>query len=70
MKRCPKLYDALYYHLHYNHYPPIHPVFIPVASKAIWYARRGNGSKKLKLPNGKELTVYDIMEDLHLDGFL
>lgn len=65
-----KEHVALQYHLQYNHYPPVSLAFIPAVQKAIWHVRRGNYTKLIKLPNGKQLPVLQIIEELHLDGFL
>ena len=69
--------QRLYIHLRYNHYPPIHKVFIPSAQKAIKLAQQAIDEEKnelwnkiIKLPNGKQLSVYKIIEGLHLDSFL
>ena len=64
-------------HLRYNHYPPIHNIFIPVAQKAIKLAQQAIDEENnelcneiIDLPNGKKLSVYKIIEGLHLDSFL
>lgn len=61
---------ALYYHLKYNHYPPVSDTFLPTAEAAIDAANRGEWDTVLSLPNGKELTVSTIIEELHLRDFL
>ena len=61
---------ALEYHLTANCYPPVHPAFIPVAVMAIHYYKDGDYDTIIALPNGKALTVYQIVEGLHLDAFV
>lgn len=61
---------ALSWHLTSNHYPPVHPVFLPIAKEAIARANAGDWDSVLDLPNGKRLTVATIVEELHLDFFL
>jgi hypothetical protein len=61
---------ALEYHLQHNHFPPVHPVFIPVAKEAIEKARFEEWDDQLVLPNERVLSVADIIRQLHLDAFL
>ena len=62
--------QALGLHLQCNHYPPVNSVFIPVARDAIDRANREDYDTVLKMPNGKSLSVSQIIEGLHLDCFL
>jgi len=62
--------QAIRHHLQYNHYPPVHESFVPVAQKAIELVNKGEYSTKIEMPNGRVLTAADIVEGLHLDGFL
>jgi len=69
--------ERLEIHLKGNHFPPIHSDFIPPAKKAIKLAQEAidteddtNWGEIIELPNGKELPVSEIIEGLHLDGFL
>lgn len=62
--------QALRWHLQSNHYPPIHEIFIPIAEEAIERANAGEWEKEIEMPNGKTLTVGEIVEGLHLDSFL
>lgn len=61
---------ALTAHLGSNHYPPVHPVFVPVAKEAIELANDGNWAAELTLPNGITKSVSEIIDELHLDAFL
>ena len=61
---------ALEWHLQYNHYPPISLAFVPVAGLAIDKANAEEWEEIIKMPNGKELTVAEIVEGLHLESFL
>ena len=62
--------QALQWHLQYNHYPPVSLVFVPVAEIAIDKANAEEWEEIIKMPNGKELTVAEIVEGLHLESFL
>ena len=61
---------ALRWHLTSNHYPPIHEVFMPIAERAIELAQDEEWDTILDLPNGKRLSVAEVIEGLHLDCFL
>jgi hypothetical protein len=65
-----KLEIALEQHLQYNHYPPVPTVFIPSCKKAIELANDEKWDEELALPNGKTLTVTQIIEGLHLEWFV
>lgn len=54
-------------HLQSNHYPSVHPVFIPTAIDAIEMVNSGEGNTVIKMPNGVEKTAYKIVEGLHLE---
>lgn len=62
--------QAIRHHLQYNHYPPVHDSFVPIAQKAIELVNKGEYSAKIKMPNGKVLSAAEIVEGLHLDYFL
>lgn len=62
--------DSLSIHLRSNHYPPVHPVFIPIARKAIELANAGDWDAVIDMPNGISKSVSGIIEGLHLDAFL
>jgi len=64
------LETALAWHLQANHYPPVHPVFVDAALKAIEAAQFGEYDNAVELPNGKILTAGQIVEGLHLEAFL
>lgn len=70
MKEVLELEQLLHWHLQYNHFPPIHPIFIEIAKKAIDLANMDEWETNVILPNGKILTVADIVEQLHLTTFL
>jgi hypothetical protein len=55
------------WHLQGNHYPPVHPTFIPVAIEAIEKVNDGEGNTVITMPNGIEKTAYGIVEGLHLE---
>jgi hypothetical protein len=61
---------ALDDHLRYNHYPPIHPDFKPVAVEAIDKANEGDWEHEITMPNGITKTVGEIVEGMHLEAFL
>jgi hypothetical protein len=61
---------ALQWHLSYNCYPPINPVFLDSAEQAIDAVLSEEGDLEIELPNGRVLTAYDICNQLHLDAFL
>lgn len=62
--------QALRWHLQYNHYPPVNEVFIPVAKEAIDRGNQEDWDCIIKMPNGHELAVVQIIEGLHLESFL
>lgn len=62
--------QAIRHHLQYNHYPPVHESFVPVAQRAIELVNKGEYSTKIEMPNSKVLTAAEIIEGLHLDCFL
>lgn len=61
---------ALAFHLQYNHYPPMHLAWLPVAKKAIRLANKGKRDEAIKYPNGLEKTVGFTIKGLHLETFL
>jgi hypothetical protein len=58
------------HHLGYNHFPPIDPMFDASALRAIDLANGEDWDAEITMPNGVTLTVGEIVEGLHLDGFL
>ncbi len=62
--------QALEWHLQYNHYPPVHPIFFESAKEAIRLANQEDYDTVIILPNEKRLTVSAIIEGLHLDSFI
>lgn len=72
----------LHYHLQYNHYPPVPERVIPYAAAAIDLANDGDTELVIRLsfddgsvgtltrPDGSEVTVAELIEELHLEGFL
>ena len=65
-----ELDQLLHWHLQYNHYPPIHTIFIESAKKAINLANHNEWETNINLPNGRKLSVAEIVDRLHLDTFL
>lgn len=68
---------ALRHHLTHSHYPPVHSIFITVARDALKIARRAKETENwetmedyIELPNGLEKTVWEIVEELHLEKFI
>ena len=57
-------------HLQSNHFPPVHPVFLPVAKEAIERANAGDWDHEITMPNDVVLTVSEIVSQLHLSAFL
>jgi hypothetical protein len=64
------LENALYMHFQSNHYPAVHPVFIPTAVEAIDKANDGDWGYVQTYPNGLERTVANTVEGLHLNAYL
>ena len=63
-----KLENAVYYHLHYNHFPSLPDAMVDVCIKAIPYARRENWEHRIRLPKGitwggkRTISVADAVE--------
>jgi hypothetical protein len=70
MKEFLELDQLLHWHLQYNHFPPIHPIFIETAKKAIDLANVDEWKTIIALPNGRILTAAEIIDQLHLETFL
>lgn len=64
------LEQALAWHLSANHYPPVHPVFLPTARQAIELANQGDWNAEIVMPNGITKSVAGIIDGLHLSAFL
>lgn len=65
------LETALRIHLSSNHYPPVHPDFIPVCQWAIVvYNEGGDLSAEITMPNGVVKTAWQVIDGLHLECFL
>lgn len=62
--------DTLRWHLQHNHYPPVHLDFLPPVKEAIERANADDWESEITLPNGRILTVHQIVTGLHLDAFL
>lgn len=65
------------WHLQSNHYPPVNPVFIPVAKQAIEaavYAETVEDwsglDEMVEMPNGLEKSLGEIIDGLHLHAFI
>lgn len=62
------LATAVAVHLSANHYPPVHPDFVPVALWAIeTVGDDPNGT--VVMPNGITKTAWQVVEGLHLSHF-
>ncbi len=66
---------ALEWHLTANHFPPIHPVFIPLAKQVIERAVAATEDpavwdEAVRMPNGRTTTVREIVGGLHLWPFV
>jgi len=59
----------LKWHLQFNHYPPVHEVFVPLCEQVIACANAGEWNAVLDMPNGLSRTVAYIVENLHLEPF-
>ena len=60
----------LRHHLGYNHFPPVSPDFDYVAAEAIEAGRDEDWGREITLPTGTVLTACEVVEQLHLDGWL
>jgi hypothetical protein len=70
MKEMLDLNQLLHWHLQHNHFPPIHSIFVETAKEAIDLANQGEWEQRITLPNGRVLTVAEIIQQLHLEPFL
>lgn len=68
---------SLQHHLQYNHFPSVHSIFVPIAEAAITIAVEAVEDDDLErldnileLPNGVELPVRRIMDELHLWAYV
>lgn len=61
---------ALVWHLSANHFPPISEAFLPVAKQAIDLANDDDWDTVLTMPNGRDSSVGEIVEGMHLSAFL
>lgn len=67
--------QALEWHLTANHFPPLHACFLPVAKQAI---DRGVSAtddpavwdEAVRMPNGRTMTVRQIVGAIHLWPFI
>jgi hypothetical protein len=64
------LEQAIAIHLQSNHYPPVHPIFIPTCVEAINLASCDDWDVEIEMPNGVTKTVAGIVEGLHLSAFI
>ena len=80
-----ELNQALEWHLTSNHYPPVSVDFIPACKQAIQTFVVAAGSSDglgedhvfeqlndtmVELPNGKFMSVVELVDALHLDAFV
>lgn len=61
---------ALRFHLKSRMFPPIHDDFFPAIKQAIEYVDAGIGGYTVDLPNGRTLSAWDVIEQLHLEPFI
>lgn len=61
---------ALLWHLQTNHYPPINAFFVDTAMRAINLAADEEYGDIIELPNGNNITVEDVCDQLHLWDFV
>jgi hypothetical protein len=61
---------ALTWHLTSNHFPPVHTLFVDPAMEAIQFAVDEDWDHVIHLPNGVELSVTEIIDELHLWPFV
>jgi hypothetical protein len=57
------------WHLGSNHYPPVHEIFVPTALAAIDAVKEGDDTP-IEMPNGRVLSPFDIVDQLHLWDFI
>jgi len=69
--------NALAHHLRYNHYPPYPGYMLEPAKAAIAAADAGDPDRLIDLPEGvadadgrASVAAWQLIEDLHLDGFV
>jgi hypothetical protein len=67
--------QALEWHLTVNHFPPIHACFVPVAKQAIDRGVVATDDpavwdEAIKMPNGRRMTVREIVGGMHLWPFI
>ena len=65
-----ELEKALYFHLRGNHFPPVHPDFIPTCVTAINKCNEEDYEYEIEMPNGITKKAYEIIEGLRLESFL
>ena len=56
----------LHHHLQYNHFPPISTQLVPTCEAAL----DDPAAEAIELPNGRTASAADIIEALHLEGFM
>jgi hypothetical protein len=62
--------SALEWHLTANHYPPMHPLFVPSAKEAIEAVNADDPGREITMVNGQTLMAIDIVSGMHLHAFL
>lgn len=70
--------EVLSWHLQYNHYPPIDPIFTGCCLRAIDKAAKGQWDARVLLPVGyrgvrdsrRTIRVADLVEFAHLDDLV
>lgn len=67
---------GLLWHLQSNHYPPLPASLLPVAKRAIHWARRGKWNSLVMLPKGtlykgtNKAPVFACIRAWHLDAWV
>lgn len=59
--------DPLRHHLAYNIYPPVPDEFYDTIKGCVEYAARGEWERVVTMPNGVEMMVERVIDDLRLD---
>lgn len=71
-----KLENAVFYHLRYNHFPPLPAIMVGPCARAIPYGKREEWEHHIRLPKGvtwngkRTISVADAFEYHDLDSFL
>ena len=61
---------ALESHLQFNHYPPVPTSIVPQCIEAIEHAAQEDWDHTITAPSGRELSVSEWIDELHLGPFV